>query len=77
MVSLIQTTQQTCVLLHHQSHVANQAVGFTDQERYRGAPQNSAQSQKCAVKISEIKKKEYTHPLLRVLQVKTFKHITL
>lgn len=54
MVSLIQTTQQTCVLLHHQSHVANQAVGFTDQERYRGAPQNSAQSQKCAVKISEI-----------------------
>lgn len=52
------------MLLHHQSHVTNQAVGFTDQERYRGAPQNSAQSQKCAVKISEIKK-EYTDPLGR------------
>lgn len=50
-------TSRTCVLLHHQSHVANQAISFTDQERYTGAPQNSAQSQKCAVKISEIKKK--------------------
>lgn len=62
MLSLIKKTQQTCVLLHHQSHITNQAVSFTDQERYRGVPQNSAQSQKCAVKIIEIKK-EYTDPL--------------
>lgn len=39
------------MFLHHQSHVANQAVAFTDQERYRRAPQNSAQSQTGPISI--------------------------
>lgn len=41
------------MLLHYQSHVTNQAIGFTDEERDMSAPQNSGQSQTCTVKISE------------------------
>lgn len=28
--SKLNATELTCMLLHHQSHVADQAIGFTD-----------------------------------------------
>lgn len=46
---LFQVSGLTCMFLHYQSHVANQAVASADQEGYRGAPQNSAKPQTCPI----------------------------
>lgn len=49
--------QPTCVFLHSEPHVANEAVRFTKQERNGGTPQNRAKPQTGAINFQKMGKK--------------------